>query len=107
MSTRTTHSNLFPSKLDATKRGRFRLSYAHSEDLWGFLFIIPQLLGLIAFVLVPVAMSLYLCFARWDLTQAPVLTGLENIREVFQDDLFFQSMGNTFVIVGLLVPLTV
>lgn len=42
-----------------------------SDDLWGFLFITPQLVGLVAFTLFPVGMSLYLCFARWDFINPP------------------------------------
>lgn len=76
------------------------------ESFWGYLFVAPQILGLLSFVLFPVGFSLYLCFARWDFMSAPEFVGLENFRAVFSDELFGISLRNTFAMVLGIVPLT-
>jgi len=82
---------------------RWRLT---RDDFWGYLFILPQLVGLLAFIVYPAGFSLYLCFSEWDFMSAPQFIGLQNIQEVFSDDLFLRSLGNTFYLVAGIVPLT-
>jgi len=76
------------------------------EALWGYLFIAPQIIGLLAFILFPVGFSLYLCFTQWDFMSAPTWVGLANFRAVFSDELFGKSISNTFLLVLGVVPLT-
>ncbi len=78
-----------------------------SEDAWGFFFILPQVIGLVVFVIVPVVFSLYLCFANWDFVKPPEVVGLSNIQSVLADEDFYTAIRNTFVIVLTIVPLTV
>jgi multiple sugar transport system permease protein len=77
------------------------------EDAWGYLFILPQVIGLVAFVIIPVAFSLYLCFANWDFVKPPELVGTANIETVLSDPDFHTAVRNTFLIVLTIVPLTV
>jgi multiple sugar transport system permease protein len=76
------------------------------DAFWGYLFIAPQVIGLLAFVLFPVGYSLYLCFATWDFIDTPQWAGLANFRAVFADDVFWTSVRNTFSLVLGIVPLT-
>lgn len=76
------------------------------EDLWGYLFIAPQVIGLFAFVVFPIGFSLYLCFTEWNFINPPKFVGLTNFQAVFSEDLFSRSLGNTFVLVAGIVPLT-
>lgn len=84
---------------------RFRPPW-QGDAFWGYLFIAPQVVGLLAFVLFPVGYSLYLCFATWDFIATPRWVGLANFRAVFADDLFWTSTRNTFSLVLGIVPLT-
>lgn len=78
-----------------------------NDELWGYLFITPQLIGLLAFVIFPIGFSLYLCFAEWNFLDLPKMVGLNNFRAVFEDDDFFLAVENTFLIVVGIVPMTV
>lgn len=81
--------------------------YFTREDAWGFFFVLPQVIGLIVFVIAPVLFSLYLCFTKWDFVKPPELVGLKNVQTVLADDDFYTAIRNTFVIVSTIVPLTV
>lgn len=78
-----------------------------NDELWGYLFVTPQLIGLVAFVIFPIGFSLYLCFAKWNFIDSPAWVGLANFRAVFEDDDFFLALENTFLIVAGIVPATV
>jgi multiple sugar transport system permease protein len=72
----------------------------------GYLFILPWLLGLALFRLGPMLASLVLSFTYWDLMRRPVFVGLENYeRLLFNDPLFWKSLGNTALYVAGRVPL--
>ncbi|MCH7590081.1 sugar ABC transporter permease [PVC group bacterium] len=48
------------------------------ETIAGYGFLLPNLIGFLAFTSIPVLASLVLGFMRWDLTSPPVYIGLEN-----------------------------
>lgn len=67
------------------------------------LFVLPQVLGLLAFTAVPLAVSLGLSFTNWDLVSArPTFTGLENWQYLLGDDRIRAVLWNTvrFILVG-------
>lgn len=65
------------------------------DAAWGYLFVAPQIIGLLAFVAIPVVASFLLSFARWDLGSDPRWTGLENYRKQFADPVFWKVLKNT------------
>jgi oligogalacturonide transport system permease protein len=74
----------------------------------GFLFVLPFVLGILAFKLFPFVMSFALSFTRYDVMDPPVWVGLDNYRELFTDDPLFQrSLGVTLWFTVLAVPLRV
>jgi multiple sugar transport system permease protein len=95
-----------PTERVSKRRQRLRGTFA-AEELWGYLFILPQTVGLLLFVIFPVVASLLLCFANWNFVKAPKFTGLDNFKDVLTDPYFHTALGNTFAIVLMLVPLTV
>src|SRR5688572_32470374 len=74
--------------------------------LKGLAFISPWLVGFVAFMLVPVAMSLYFSLCDYSLVQSPVFRGGENFRLLSRDPLFWRSLRNTFYYAVLALPLT-
>ena len=76
------------------------------ENLTGYLFVGPQLLGFLLFVAFPLLFSIYLCFSEWNLVEMPTLIGFDNFRAVFRDKIFWKSIGNTFIYIIITVPLT-
>jgi multiple sugar transport system permease protein len=86
-----------------------KTSLARRDALYGLLFILPQMLGFVLFVLGPlVAVFVFSTQNRGLLTPGVQFTGLANYeRLLFADPLFWQVMGNTLVFAGGLVPLNV
>ncbi|MEK0316623.1 carbohydrate ABC transporter permease [Cohnella sp. 56] len=86
---------------------RTRSKQGRSDQWWGYLFITPQILGLLAFTLFPVVTSLYLCFVHWDFTSPAQAAGLDNFETIFHEELFYKGIVNTFLIAIGVVPMTV
>lgn len=77
-----------------------------SKNLVAYSFILPNLLGFAIFTLVPIVFSLGLAFMNWDGANQISWAGLDNFRELFDDDTFSISLKNTLWYVGGTVPLT-
>ena len=75
------------------------------NNLAGYAFLAPWLFGLIAFTSVPMLYSLYLAFTKYDSLGAPQWIGTANFVNMFQDGVFWKSVGITFKYVFILVPL--
>ncbi|QWB96246.1 sugar ABC transporter permease [Mycoplasmatota bacterium] len=76
------------------------------ENLIGYIFASPWLLGLILLGAFPILASLYISFTTYDMIGAPNFIGLENYVILFTNDsLFWQSLGNTLYHVFIAVPL--
>ncbi len=76
------------------------------ENLMGYLFASPWLLGLIVLGAFPILASFYISFTTYDMIAAPRFIGFENYRILFtNDDLFWKSLGNTLYHVAIAIPL--
>ncbi len=84
---------------------RPRLSYQRQDELIGYAFIAPQVLGIVAFVLVPLALIFYYAFHEWNVLGGTfTFVGLDNIRELFEDPKLGSVLRATGVFsVGLVV----
>ncbi len=78
-----------------------------SKTKWGYIFILPGIIGFLAFNLGPMLYSLYLSFMEWNILTPMKFVGLDNYRKLFQDSLTWQSLGVTFFYTVLTVPLVV
>lgn len=83
------------------------LSLSQRDSLWGYLFVAPQILGFLAFVLGPlVAVLVFSTQSRNLLSGQISFIGLENFRYMFQQDpVFYTMLGNTLTFTAGLVPL--
>jgi len=92
----------------APKHARKKLSkLARREELQGYLFILPWLIGLFGITLFPMLFSLYGSFTDYDVTSRMNFIGIDNYARMFADDpLFWKSLYNTLYYVALMVPLT-
>lgn len=78
----------------------------HSENVSGYIFILPWLLGFFIFTLIPILSSLLLSFTKYDLLTSPKLVGLSNYIRMFTNDpKFLRSLKVTFFYVFVSVPL--
>ena len=75
------------------------------EAITFYLTISPWLIGFLVFILAPMAIALYLSFARWDLFGAPQWIGLENYARMARDPLFAQALKVTTIYTLVYVPM--
>ncbi|HEY3082542.1 MAG TPA: sugar ABC transporter permease [Chloroflexota bacterium] len=74
--------------------------------LWGYLFIGPWIIGLTVFVAGPILASFYLSLTNYDILSPPRWAGLGNYqRAIFEDPLFWPSLGRSIYYAVGVVPL--
>jgi multiple sugar transport system permease protein len=78
---------------------------ARREALQGYLFILPWLIGLVAFTIGPIVASFYLSFNAWQISAPPKWIGLDNYTEMFSDPAMHKSLYNTLYLALFGVPL--
>ncbi|RPI82962.1 MAG: sugar ABC transporter permease [Chloroflexi bacterium] len=88
-----------PSSLSNRLKGKVR------KYFWGYFFILPSLLIIILFKLVPLIIGFGISFTDWDLFSAPEFSGLENYIRLFTDTTSIKVFKNTFYYSALSVPL--
>lgn len=72
----------------------------------GILFALPWIFGFLIFLAYPLIASLLSSFTNFSILRPPKFIGLENYRELFHDEVFYKSLGNTLLYVIGAVPLT-
>jgi len=80
------------------------------ETIKGYLFIAPNLLGFLIFTLIPVILSLILCFSKWSVVEGLKgikFIGFDNFENLLTDELFTASVKNNFVFTLISVPISV
>lgn len=76
------------------------------EKIYGWLFILPPVLGFLLFTLFPVAYSFYGSLTDWDGLGQMDFIGLSNFKELFTDELFLKAAFNTiFMMLGIPIGL--
>jgi multiple sugar transport system permease protein len=69
------------------------------------LMLAPYVLGLVALVAVPAAVTFGLALSDYDLVRSPSFVGLENFRELADDDVFGIALVNSLTFAAAAVPL--
>jgi multiple sugar transport system permease protein len=87
-------------------RRRFYQRLSFEESFFGWLFIIPAILGLLLFQLGPVVASLVLSFTKYEIITPPEWVGFANYQRLFGDQLWIKSVQVTLYYVALFVPLS-
>lgn len=75
------------------------------ESRWGWAFLAPWVVGFPVFTAGPMVFSLLLSFTHYDMLKPPHFIGLDNYREMMQDDRILTALGNTVFFTALHVPL--
>jgi multiple sugar transport system permease protein len=76
------------------------------EELTGWLFAMPWIVGFLLFTAGPMIFSLYTSFTTYNIIRAPVWIGLENYQDIFfNDNFFWKALGNTFWMVIVKTPI--
>ncbi len=75
------------------------------EEIEGWVFIIPILIGIVVFSFVPVVYSLVVSFSKWDGINPPVFIGFGNYIRLLKEDIYFHtSVKNTITFTLISVP---
>lgn len=91
-----------PVRREAARRARRRMT------LYGWLFIGPLILGILAFQGIPVVVSIFTSFTNWDGITTPKFLGLGNYVRMFtQDRQYWGTLVNTVEFTVGVIPLTI
>lgn len=82
------------------------MSLAQREEIVGWLFVTPAVLGLILWLAGPMLYSVWLSMTDWDLIRPPRFIGLSNFERMIGDRLFYKSLWATLYYTAFHVPLT-
>ena len=90
-------------------RERAQPSKLHRDQVfWAYIFLLPWMIGLVVFVTGPILFSLGLSFFNYTLGSEVSFVGLSNwIKAFTQDELFWPTIGRTFLYTAVVVPLSV
>ncbi len=91
--------------ISITKKRRDR-----KRNLIGYAFILPNIIGVTLFTLLPMIYSLIISFTDWDYTKGfgnYKWVGLKNFIDMWSDEWFTTSLMNTILLAVVVVPATV
>lgn len=83
-------------------------SFLHSEGFWGMAFILPFMLGILVFLLVPLISTIVLSFTSYNIIETPKFVGAENYVDLIKNqEMFRKSFINSLKFALGLVPLNI
>ncbi|MDN5337446.1 MAG: multiple sugar transport system permease protein [Thermotogaceae bacterium] len=82
-----------------------RISLRTRNNINGFLFALPWIIGFAVFTAYPIIASFYYSFTEYHITTAPKWVGIKNYIDLFKDELFLKGLSNTVYYALGLVPL--
>jgi multiple sugar transport system permease protein len=69
------------------------------------LMLLPYVVGIALLVVIPAAVTFWLALYEYDLIRSPDFVGLDNFRELREDEIFRTSLRNSLGFIALAVPL--
>lgn len=73
----------------------------------GFLFILPWLIGLIGFTIVPMISALFISMTDWSIIGNAEFIGLQNFKDILNDEVFYKALLITVRYAIFAIPLTI
>ena len=88
-------------------QGRVGRGIARREELWGYAFISPWVIGFLLFTFLPMAAALVFSFTDFDLRKPDEINfiGLQNYQRLLSDSAIGHSMAITIRFIAITVPL--
>ncbi len=80
------------------------LSRRKRQAIYGSLYILPSFILMMVFSIVPIFMSIYFSFTKYNMASAPAWIGLENYVKLFNNSYLRQALLNTLNYVLITVP---
>ena len=78
--------------------------YSRRDNINGFLFALPWIIGFTCFSIIPLLTSLYYSFTEFNPVKDPVWVGLDNFRYILKDPLVIKSLKNTLFMAFVSTP---
>ncbi|WP_396426723.1 carbohydrate ABC transporter permease [Lederbergia sp. NSJ-179] len=79
------------SKIKPSKRKNKLMSIKKQEAIFGYVFAMPAILGILIWTVFPLIASFVLSFTDWTALGSFNWIGLDNFREIFVNDIFFKK----------------
>jgi multiple sugar transport system permease protein len=80
-------------------------SFKRGDWLAAAIFLAPNMVGLVVFIVIPVIAGLAISFTDWDMLSVPEFIGLDNYIELLTDDpLFWHTLKNTVLYSLMVIP---
>ncbi len=82
-----------------------------NKSITAWVFVLPAVLGIFLFIIIPIFCSLGLSFTKWDLLNPIKFVGFDNYKLIFSEPLFYKILLNTVVfalsvsVLGVIIPL--
>jgi multiple sugar transport system permease protein len=89
---------------------KFRLSKQLRTDITGYAFILPNVVGMISFTLVPIVFSLIISFTNWDFTKGIgnwKFIGFQNFIDMWSDEWFTSGLLHSLIFAFGTVPVII
>ncbi|WP_246240927.1 carbohydrate ABC transporter permease [Anaerocolumna sedimenticola] len=86
-----------------------KLSRQTKKDIAGYVFILPNLIGVLLFTFIPIVYSLIISFTDWDFTKGFGnwnWVGFKNFLDIWKDKWFVDSLKNTIIFAVCVVLFT-
>lgn len=81
---------------------------SRNEFIWGWLFILPTMIGLVILNIIPIFQTIYQSFFKTgDFGKGHIFVGLENYQNLFEDQAVWQSLVNTVKYAIIEVPFSI
>ncbi|MDK2787225.1 MAG: multiple sugar transport system permease protein [Epulopiscium sp.] len=101
------HSTLNQNQPKLARKGKWS-GKKLNEALWGWMFILPTVIGLIILNIIPIFRTLYQSFFKTGaFGKGNIFVGLENYRKMFNDEAVWQALINTFKYAIVEVPFSI
>lgn len=74
------------------------------DSRWAWFMLLPNIIGFIMFMLIPIIATFVLSFTKYDMITTPKFIGLDNYINMFNDPIVWQVTKNTLIYSVITVP---
>jgi alpha-1,4-digalacturonate transport system permease protein len=85
-------------------KSRHRSHGTFNQTLAPMLFLAPNLIIFVLFIILPAILGLRMSFFNWSILDGSHFVGLENFKTIFADEMFWKTLKNTMIYVVAVVP---
>jgi len=88
-------------------KNKQKVKFWNNTKIVPYLFVLPNMVLFIGFMIVPLIMSFYYSFTKWNGLGTPKWIGFDNYTYLFKNDAFINSIFNTLKFTAITVPLLI